>query len=129
MKFGYTIFYVPEVASSLAFFEKAFGFKTRFVHESGYGELVSGETTIGFATHELGKANFPHGYIAAHSSPQPLGMEIALITEDVSAAHACAVTAGANSISEPKLKPWGQTVAYVRCPDGLLVELCTPVNA
>ncbi len=67
--------------------------------------------------------------LAAHSSPQPLGMEIALITGDVSVAHARAVAAGANSISEPKQKPWGQTVACVRCPDGLLVELCTPVNA
>jgi lactoylglutathione lyase len=23
--------------------------------------------------------------------------------------------------------PWGQTVSYVRCPDGTLVELCTPM--
>jgi catechol 2,3-dioxygenase-like lactoylglutathione lyase family enzyme len=40
MKLGYTILYVPDVAASLAFFEKAFGLKTRFLHESGtYGEL------------------------------------------------------------------------------------------
>ena len=26
-------------------------------------------------------------------------------------------------------KPWGQIVSYVRCPDGTLVELCTPVAA
>ncbi|WP_345788921.1 VOC family protein [Legionella gresilensis] len=39
MKFGYTIIYVTDVKSSLAFFEKAFGFKIRFLHESDcYGE-------------------------------------------------------------------------------------------
>jgi len=129
MKFGYTIIYVSDVQTSLAFFATAFGLKTRFYHESGYGELVTGETTLGFASHELGKSNLPDGYIAADSSADPLGMEIALVTEDVSAAHARAVSSGAKSISAPKQKPWGQTVAYVRCPDGLLVELCTPVKS
>jgi catechol 2,3-dioxygenase-like lactoylglutathione lyase family enzyme len=48
MKFGYTIIYVSDVQVSLTFFEKAFGFKIRFVHESGYGELETGETTLAF---------------------------------------------------------------------------------
>ena len=34
MQFGYTIIYVPDVAASLAFFERAFGFSPRFLHES-----------------------------------------------------------------------------------------------
>jgi hypothetical protein len=25
-------------------------------------------------------------------------------------------------------KPWGQVVSYVRCPDGTLVEICSPVG-
>jgi hypothetical protein len=28
---------------------------------------------------------------------------------------------------EPLSKPWGQIVPYVRCPDGTLVEICSPV--
>ncbi len=60
MKFGYTIVYVPDVAASLAFFEKAFGLERRFLHESGtYGELATGETALAFAAHELGDMNFP----------------------------------------------------------------------
>ena len=60
MKFGYTIIYVPDVAASLAFFERAFGLSRRFLHESGtYGELATGETTLSFAAHELGDLNFP----------------------------------------------------------------------
>jgi len=128
MKFGYTILYVADVQSSLAFFEKAFGFKIRFYHESGYGELESGDTTLAFASHELGALNLPEGYIAADLSTQPLGMEVALITEIVSKMHDHAVSVGAESIKEPMVKPWGQTVSYLRCPDGMLVELCSPLS-
>ena len=129
MKLGYTIVYVPDVLASVVFFETAFGLKRRFVHESGYGEMETGATALAFATHELGNTNLPDGYVQAHQSEVPLGMEIALVTEDVAAAHVKAVSAGARSIKEPTLKPWGQTVSYVRCPDGTLVELCTPMTA
>ena len=129
MKFGYTIIYVPDVSASLEFFERAFGFARRFLHESGtYGELETGETTLAFAAHRLGEMNFPSGHVAAHESPQPLGMEVAFVTPDVEAAHKKALSAGATELSEPKAKPWGQVVSYVRCPDGTLVELCTPVG-
>jgi catechol 2,3-dioxygenase-like lactoylglutathione lyase family enzyme len=127
MKFGYTIIYVPNVAASLAFFEKAFGLKTRFLHESGYGELDTGETTLAFACHELGKSNVPGGYIAVDASFLPLGIEIALVTDSVGEAYHRAVLAGAVSVMEPIEKPWGQTVSYVRSPDGILVELCSPI--
>lgn len=130
MKLGYTIVYVPDVANSLAFFEKAFGLSRRFLHESGtYGELETGETTLSFAAHELGDMNFPGGHVHADSSPQPLGFEIALVTADVHAAHGRAVAAGARELAAPTTKPWGQVVSYVRCPDGILVELCTPIGA
>jgi lactoylglutathione lyase len=129
MKFGYTIVYVPNVEASLAFFERAFGLARRFLHESGtYGELDTGETSLAFAAHELGDTNFPGGHVAAHSSKQPLGVEIALVTADVPSAHAKAIAAGAKSLSAPVAKPWGQVVSYVRCPDGTLVELCTPIG-
>jgi lactoylglutathione lyase len=127
MKFGYTIIYVKDVSAALVFFERAFGLSRRFVHESGYGELSTGDTTLGFATHALGAKNLPEGYVAADSSPLPLGMEIALVTDDVAAAHARAISEGAVELKPPVQKPWGQTVSYVRSPDGILIELCTPV--
>jgi len=129
MKFGYTIIYVTDVNTSLAFFEKAFGIKTRFVHESGYGELETGETTLAFASHHLGQNNLPDGYVAADASVKPLGVEIALVTDSVDDAHKRAIQSGATSIKEPMIKPWGQTVSYVRCPDGTLIELCSPISA
>lgn len=129
MKFGYTIIYVPDVAASLAFFNQAFGLAARFVHESGtYGELETGATALAFAADELAQSNFSTGHVAAHSSSKPLGMEVALVTDDVAAAHARAVQAGATELASPQTKPWGQTVSYVRCPDGTLVELCSPIG-
>ena len=129
MKFGYTIVYVPDVSASLAFFERAFGFSRRFLHESGtYGELQTGETTLAFAAHELAEMNFKVGHVQASKSPEPLGIEVAFVTEDVRAAHKQALTAGAVELTSPISKPWGQVVSYVRCPDGTLVELCTPVS-
>jgi lactoylglutathione lyase len=128
MRFGYTILYVADVPASLAFFGKAFGIPTRFVHEADYGELETGQTALAFASHHMGEANLPAGYVAADNSPVPLGVEIALVTESVAEAHAKAVAAGATSVTEPAVKPWAQTVSYVRCPDGTLVELCSPMG-
>lgn len=130
MKLGYTIIYVPDVTASLAFFELAFDLRRKFLHESGtYGELDTGETTLSFAAHELGDMNFAGGHVHADTSTQPLGFEIALVTDDVPAAHAKAIAAGAREMAAPLQKPWGQVVSYVRCPDGTLVELCTPIAA
>ena len=128
MKFGYTIVYVPDVLASVEFFERAFGLKRRFVHESGYGEMDTGATALAFATHDLGASNLPAGYVKASQSDQPLGMEIALVAENVAEAHANAIAQGATSIKEPVVKPWGQTVSYVRCPDGTLVEICSSIT-
>ena len=47
MNFAYTLVYVSDVAASLAFFERAFGLKTRFLHDSGaYGEVDTGASGI-----------------------------------------------------------------------------------
>lgn len=128
MKFGYTISYVADVAASLAFYERAFGLERRFLHESGgYGELDTGATVLGFADHATARGNLGHDYVAGDRSAQPLGMEVALVTDDVPAACERAVAAGATLLAPPAAKPWGQTVAYLRCPDGTLVELCTPL--
>lgn len=129
MKLGYTIVYVSDVPSSLAFFERAFELPRRFLHESGtYGEVETGATTLSFAQHATARGNLGHDYVAADTSQQPLGMELGLVTDDVAAACTRSVQAGATLLAAPTAKPWGQTVAYVRCPDGTLVELCTPVG-
>ena len=129
MKFAYTIIYVESVEHTLAFYQKAFGFDIRFIDPSKtYGELASGETAIAFAAHSLGDLNFKAGYQKVDSEGLPVGIELAFVTEDVSAAYAHALSSGAVSVAEPMQKPWGQSVAYVRDLNGVLVELCSPMN-
>ena len=88
MKFAYTIIYVPNVEASLSFFERAFGFKRRFLHESGtYGELITGETTLAFADQQLADQHFTDGVVIAQTSARPLGIEVAFVSDQVVADH------------------------------------------
>jgi catechol 2,3-dioxygenase-like lactoylglutathione lyase family enzyme len=131
MNFAYTLVYVADVAASLAFFDKAFGLPARFLHESGaYGEVETGASgaKLAFVDHATARDSVQHDYVAADTSERPLGMEIGFAVADVQAAFDKAVTAGAKALAAPLAKPWGQVVAYVRCPDGTLVELCTAMD-
>lgn len=129
VKFSYTITYVDSVEKTLNFFNQAFDLPTRFLHESGaYGELETGETTLAFADRQLGDSHFPDGYVHCGDSKKPLGMEIALVTDDVTQAHASALLYGATELKAPEAMPCGQTVSYVRSPSGILIELCSPMG-
>ena len=127
VKFGYTLVYVSNVNDALSFFKRAFKMNRKFVtEENDYGELNTGETTLAFATHELGSSNFPGGYISGFAFEQPLGTEIALVTSNVDAVHSSALKFGAVELG-PEQKPWEQMVSYVRCLSDILIEICTPV--
>jgi len=129
IKFAYTILYVADVEKAITFYEQAFGFTRKFIVPSGeYGELSTGDTALGFAALWLAKKNLPAGFIESSAKEKPLGVEIAFATEDVEAVFQKAVAAGAIAVGKAEAKPWGQTVAYVRDPDGFLIEICTPMN-
>ena|ERR1700761_2365907 len=62
-------------------------------------------------------------------TPGPRGSDdhavLVLRVEDVDAAHAKAVAAGAQSAAEPADQAgWGMRVAHLRAPEGTLVEFC-----
>lgn len=129
IKFGYTIIYVNNVEENLEFFEKTFDIKRRFLHECGdYGELDTGSTVLAFAGIEVGESNVPGGCVYAEEQEKPLGVEIALVCEDVEAIHQVAINNGSKEVSPPIVKPWGQTVSYLTSPHGILLEICTPVG-
>jgi lactoylglutathione lyase len=125
---GYVILYVKDVAASLAFYEAAFGLARRFFADDNgkaYGELETGAARLAFASVELARAHLNQELHLAALERPPLAFEVALVTADVPALYQRAIQAGATGMSEPKVQPWGQTVAYVRDRDGHLVELCT----
>jgi uncharacterized glyoxalase superfamily protein PhnB len=90
--------------------------------------LDTGATVLAFASHKLGQSNFSGGYVSATDSKKPLGTEIVLVTNEVQLIHENAIKNGAVELKAPEAKPWGQTVSYIRCPSGILIELCTPIT-
>jgi lactoylglutathione lyase len=129
MRFGFTILYVADVAASLDFYERALGQRRHFVHESGqYAELDTGETVLALAAHELAAANLPDVYRPEQLRDARPAFEVCFVTDDVQGAFDRAITEGAEAVTAPQTKPWGQDVAYVRDPDGNLIELASPAG-
>jgi predicted enzyme related to lactoylglutathione lyase len=128
VRFGWTIVYVADVAATVEFYERAFGLQRRFVAEDGtYAELETGATTLGFAAESLAAAG---GATIRPNRPAETaaGFDLALVTDAVEADFERAVAAGAVVVAPPAVKPWGQTVAYLRDINGVLVEVCSPVS-
>jgi lactoylglutathione lyase len=126
MRFAWTILFVPDVPATLAFYEEAFGLTRRFLHEGNdWGELETGGTALAFAQESL---TSDLKYARNRPDERPAGAEVAFVTDDVPAAYAHAVAAGATPVQPPVAKPWGQVVSYVRDVNGFLVELCTAVG-
>ena len=129
VKFGYTILYVKDVTKSIEFYENSFGFERKFITpENDYGELQTGETTISFASIELANSNLKKGFIESNLKDKPFATELGFVTESVNDIVKLAEQNGATILEEPKEKPWGQIVAYLRDIDGFLLEICTPMN-
>lgn len=129
IQFAYTILYVSDVKKSVDFYAGAFGFEVKFIAPGDdYAELLTGNTTLSFASHSLANSNLAAGFQESKPGSKPFGMELGFATPDVEAAVNSALAQGASLVEKPKEKPWGQVVAYVRDPDGFLIELCTPMN-
>jgi len=127
---GYVLLTVNKVPAALAFYEQAFGLKRRFLHEDGdkaYGELETGATRLGFVSLAQAEATLGCKPVLCPPESSPAAVEIALVTQQVAEVYAQALKVGAKAHSAPSEKPWGQTVAYVRDPDGHLVEICSPM--
>lgn len=128
LSYRWTIFYVPDVAATLTFYENALGLARRFIaDDASYGELETGSTRIGFAANHMAKAAFPGGVQLLEFAGKPQAAELGFATDDVTGAYNAAIAAGAIAVSEPAEKPWGQTVAYVRDLNGILVEFGTDI--
>ena len=126
MTLGWVIVYVEAPDDAAAFYERVFGLRVEFA-VGEYAQLDTGATKLGFAAYSLGEQNFPGGVRPAAGDGQPPNVELALVHEDVDRAYRHALDAGCEGLAEPKDKPQGQRVAWVRDPFGTLVELATPL--
>ncbi len=96
MRYAYTILYVKNAVETIEFYERAFGFNRKFITpENDYGELMTGDTTIVFASIALGNSNFKHGFEKISNSARPFGVELAFTTENIDTDFEKAIQAGA----------------------------------
>jgi catechol 2,3-dioxygenase-like lactoylglutathione lyase family enzyme len=123
MQLRYIILYVPDVGAAMDFYARAFGLELRFLHDGGdYGEMATGETRLAFSSIALMQSL---GKQVASAAPERPSFELAFATDDVPAALERALSAGAALVQGATDMPWGQTISYVRAPEGTLVEICT----
>jgi lactoylglutathione lyase len=128
-KLGWVIVYVPDVREAISFYGRVFGLAATFVDDGGdFGQLDTGSTALAFVSETLAASNFEGGFQRTGLGSPPVNIELALVFDDVASGFRRAVKAGCTPLAEPKVKPHGQTVAYVRDPYGTLLELCSPVS-
>ncbi|KAI6685661.1 hypothetical protein NL676_031574 [Syzygium grande] len=129
--FAYTVVYVKDVAKSVAFYARAFGYNVRRIDESHrWGELESGQTTIAFTPLHQHETDDLTGAVRTPESGQDRPpVEVCFAYRDVDAAYKRAVESGAVPVSEPEEKEWGQKVGYVRDLDGIVIRMGSYVQA
>jgi lactoylglutathione lyase len=116
----YVVLVVDDLDRSLEFYCGRLGL--RLGHRSDpYAQLATGPTRISLYTREaMGRTL---GRPLAPPDPGAPGFELGFKVDDVDAAFAELATAGVTTVTPPTDRPWGQRTAYVRDPDGHLIEL------
>lgn len=127
MRLARIIRYVPNVAATAEFYGRAFGLTQLRMIGEDFIAMETGDTVLafareGFVTQETG-LEFTLSRPETPPSPQEITLEVA----DVAGAHGYALAAGGTEVIAPTDKPWGQTVSYLRDPDGALIQLCSPL--
>ena len=127
--YKYTILYVKDVVATVEFYEQAFDLKRGLVTpETDYGEVITGDTTLSFASLELGNSNIKSGFTTSSPDTKPFGVELAFVAESIDETWKQAIKAGATILEDIVEKPRGQQVGYLRDPNGFLLEICTPMK-
>lgn len=126
MNLDYVVLVVDDLDEALAFYVGVLGFPLG--HQSGpYAQLETGTTRLGLF--ERGAMAEALGRRLAPPPPDAPAFELGCKVDDCDAAYAELVGSGAEPVTEPTDRTWGQRTAYVRDPDGHLVELAQDLGS
>lgn len=129
--FAYAFVWVDDVLKAVEFYERAFGLQRRFARENGplgwYAELETGATTLAIADSKEALAILPPGTHRNVASEPPGAFQVSFLSPDVDGTYRSALEAGGTGLMAPTLQPWGQTVARLRDPQGVLVSIASPL--
>ena len=121
----YVILIVEDLERTLDFYTQVLGL--RLGHRSGdYAQMATGPTRLGFSTRTAMAQAV--GFSLTKPAPDAAGFEIGFKVPEVDAAYNELVQKGAGEATPPMTRPWGQRTAYVRDPDGHLIELAQDVG-
>lgn len=121
----YVVLIVADLDRSLAFYVDLLGLPLG--HRSGpFAQLATGTTRVSLYQRDamaetLGRALRP-------PEPDAPGFELGFLVADCDRAYDELVNAGAEPAVAPTDRRWGQRTAYVRDPDGHLVELAQDIR-
>lgn len=116
----YVVLVVADLDRALAFYCDLLGLALG--HRSGpYAQLATGATRV--SLYERSAMASTLGHDLDPPSLQAPGFELGFKVDDCDAVYDELVSGGATPAVPPTDRDWGQRTAYVRDPDGHLVEL------
>lgn len=121
----YVVLIVADLDRSLSFYTGILGLELQHRAEK-YAQLRAGTTRLSLYERDamqntLGMALEPPSSLAP-------SFELGFKVPDCDAAYSEIVSAGAPAVVRPTTRPWGQRTAYVRDPDGNLIELAQDIG-
>ncbi len=120
----YVVLVVADLDRALSFYTDVLGLPLK--HRSGaFAQLETGRTRL--ALFERSAMAETLGLAIEAPSKSAPGFELGFLVDDVDRAYAELVAGGAEPVTVPTDRAWGQRTAYVRDPDGHLVELAQPI--
>jgi lactoylglutathione lyase len=121
----YVVLVVEELDRALAFYCDVLGLPLG--HRSGpYAQLDTGVTRLALFERQAMAATL--GHELETSSPDAPSFELGFKVSDCDATYAELLAGGATLAVPPTDRAWGQRTAYVRDPDGHLVELAQDLD-
>ena len=116
----YLILIVEDLDRALCFYVDVLGL--RLGHRSGdYAQLDTGTTRLALYTRSAMAKTL--GMALAPPVSNAPGFEVGFKISDVDAAFTKLIARGARPVMPPTDRFWGQRTAYLRDPDGHLIEL------
>ena len=116
----YVVLVVEDLDRALAFYTGVLGLSLG--HRSGpFAQLATGATRL--ALFERAAMSETLGFPVRVPDPHAPGFEIGFKVDSAEEAYDELVAAGAEGTTPPTDRAWGQRTAYVRDPDGHLIEL------
>jgi lactoylglutathione lyase len=123
----YIVIIVEDLDRSLAFYTEVLGIPLKHRAEA-FAQLETGATRLAIYTREAMSTTL--GIDLKAPLKDAPGFELGFKVDDVDEAFRELRDNGAPEVIAPTDRPWGQRTAYVRDPDGHLIELAQdPVKA